>query len=208
MKNDFIRLNIALKPPKFVAEKAIGLSRKLGRKFKYHFVLDDTKYHPHITVYSPEYPVENLEKILEAVRIIAEETKKMKVRGDGFEAKQGFVGVRFDLTDEIREFHKKVVAALNPLRENHLREKYEAADYKMKLSPEKIENIRKYGYPSAMSLYNPHLTIIRLTDEKKAEEISENMKWDIPEFEVRELGVYKMGDHGICKELVQTFELI
>jgi len=208
MKNEFIRLNIALKPPKFVSDKAIEMSKELGCKFSSYFILDGVEYHPHITVYSPEYPQKNLEKILQVVKNIAENTNKIKLHGDQFETIQGFIGIRFDLTDEIKIFHEKVVATLNPLREDHIRQKYEATDYRMKLSPEKIANIRKYGYPSAMNLYNPHLTIIRLTDEQIADEISKKIKWDIPEFEVSALEVYKMGEHGTCIELVKEFKLI
>lgn len=208
MQNEFIRLNIALKPPKPVAEKVIALSGELGKRFEARFVLDGIGYLPHITVYSPEYPASNLERVLDIVRDIAAGTNKIKLRSDGFEAKQGFVGVKFDLTDEIRKFHEKVVARLNPIREDHVRAKYGAEDYKMKMSPEKLANIEKYGYPNAMALYSPHLTVIRLADEKQAEDVCRELQWDIPKFEAGELGIYKMGDHGTCKELVKAFELV
>jgi 2'-5' RNA ligase len=207
MENKFIRLNIAFKPPEIIATKAIALSKKLSRESEPHFVLDGVSVYPHITVYAPEFPEKNLDKILAAARNIAETTKKIKMSGDQFKANQGFVGIKFALTDEIKKFHEKVVALLNPLREDHNRVKCEAADYKMKLSPKKMENNKKYGYPDALELYNPHLTIIRLADEKQAQAICKNIKWDIPEFEIDELGVYKMGKHGTCRELAGKFEL-
>jgi len=208
MTKEFIRLNIALKPPEFFAEKAIELSRELGRQFDSHFILDGAEYFPHITVYSPEFPADNLENILAAVKNIAIKTNKLTLRGDQFEAEQGFAGVKFELTDKIKKLHENIVALLNPLREDHIREKYEAPDYKMKFSPEKIDNIKKYGSASVMELYNPHLTIIRLINEEQANKVAKNLKWEIPEFEASELGIYKMGDHGTCKELVEKFELI
>jgi len=52
----FIRLNTVLKLPDKVAEKAVALSHEIVKNSKAVFVLDGIQFHPHITVYSPEYP--------------------------------------------------------------------------------------------------------------------------------------------------------
>ena len=67
MEKEFVRLNVALNPSKLVAETAIAMSRELGQKFESHFVLDGAQFRPHVTIYSPEFPSENLERIVEAV---------------------------------------------------------------------------------------------------------------------------------------------
>jgi 2'-5' RNA ligase len=207
MENEFVRLNIALKPPKFVSEAAIAMSRELRKKFESHFVLDGSQVLPHITIYSPEFPSENLEKILKAVGSAVAGEKKLKLREERFETEEGFIGVKFFLTDEGRRFHERIVAALSPLRGEHLRPKYETAEYAKKTSPEKMENIRKYGYGNVMNLYRPHLTITRIKDESRAEAIIQDLKWPVVEFEAGEVGVFRMGDHGTCREPVKIFEL-
>ena len=60
---------------------------------------------------------------------------------------------------------------------------------------------------NSMNLYFPHLTIIRLKDEPLAKTISEGIIWDIPEFTVEKIAIYKMGEHGTCRELVKEFSL-
>lgn len=59
-----------------------------------------------------------------------------------------------------------------------------------------------------MNLYRPRLTITRLKDESIVEKIAKNLKWEIPQFIVEKLAVYKMGEHGTCRELVREFSYI
>ncbi|MDO8579371.1 MAG: DUF1045 domain-containing protein, partial [bacterium] len=105
----------------------------------------------------------------------------------------------------IQQAHEKIVSVLNPLREGRIRDKYK--EYHMEFNSEELENIEKYGYPGAMDLYNPHLTITRLKDENKAKEILSTIEWDISGFTVNKIGVYKMGEHGTCRELIKEFNL-
>jgi len=203
---EFIRLNVVFKLPKSVAKKAISLSREISKNNEALFVLDGIRFHPHITIYSPEYPAKNLDKILQKVEEIVNKTKKPTLVFKKTDAHKGFIGIEFNCLTEIKKIHEMIVAELNPLREGHIREKYTNNDYKVGLVPEQQENIKKYGYPDSMSLYIPHLTIIRLKDESLAETILKEVRWGIPEFTVNKIAVYKMGKHGTCRELVkETF---
>ncbi len=205
--NKFIRLNIAFKLPKNVAERAIALSRGISQNNEESFVLDSIQFHPHITIYSPEYPGKNLDKVLEKTAEIARNTEKVNLISKGISSGQGFISVKFDYTPELKKIHEEVVLKLNPLREEHLRKKYTADDYKMRFTSEQQKNIKEYGYPNSMSLYFPHLTVVRLKDELLAETISEEIRWDISEFIVDKIAIYKMGEHGTCRELVKEISL-
>jgi len=77
----------------------------------------------------------------------------------------------------------------------------------MQFTTAQLKNIEGYGYPDAMNLYDPHLTITRLKDEDKLEEAISAINWDILEFIVDKIGVYKSGEHGTCRELVKEFNL-
>ena len=205
--NKFVRLNTAFKLPEDIAEKAISLSSETSKNNEAFFVLDGIQFHPHITIYSPEYPEKNLDKVLEKVAEIASKTEKVKLTLKGISSYQGSISIKFDYTKEIKKIHEGIISELNSLREGHIREKYTADDYKMKFTKEQQENIKKYGYPYSMGLYFPHLTIIRLKDEQLAKAVLEEIRWDILEFTIEKVAIYEMGEHGTCRELVKKFNL-
>lgn len=206
MDKDFVRINIAFKPPIEIAQLVADISRDISKKYETHFVIDNQNIFAHITIYSPEYPARNLEKVLEAVETIAEEFSPPKFIFQEVKAGQGFVTLDFDYSEEIKRIHEAVVEKLNPLRENHFREKYTDA-YMMKFSEEKKENIRKYGYPDSITFYHPHMSLTRLKDADLAEKITKEINWPVGEFIIEKLGTYKMGEHGTCVEPVKDFAL-
>lgn len=205
--NKFIRLNVALKPLDEITKKLISLSREVAKNYESFFVLDGVDFFPHLTIYSPEYPESNSNKILKVVKDISHNSPKIVFRLEKVNDSQGFISLHFQLTPEIKQLHQKVVKKLNPLREGHIRERYHQNDYRITFSPEQLTNIEKYGYPDAMSLYHPHLTIIRLKDESIAKEIVNNIDWKVKELVAEKIAVYKMGQHGTCIELVEEFDL-
>ncbi|MFH1366998.1 MAG: 2'-5' RNA ligase family protein [Patescibacteria group bacterium] len=203
----YIRLNTVLKPPQEIVEKVITLSQEIGKKHAAEFILDGRNFFPHLTLYSPEYPQNRLDDVMEKVNILAEEFPAVNMEYKGLRSGQGFIVLDFALTPAIKKMHETIVKILNPLREGHHKEKYDAPDYQMKMSDEQKNNIIKYGYPDAMGLYHPHLSIIRLKDEKIAREICQNLTWSEKEFTIDTLAVYKMGKHGTCTELEAEFKL-
>ncbi len=208
MKKNYQRLNIVFQPPEDVIEKVIFFSEKLGNKHDAYFTIDGINYYPHITIYSPEYPDKNLDTIIEKLKILSlVKSQDFMFQFKTIKANQGYVTIEFNLTNEIKVFHEEVVEIFNPLREGHIRKKLQAADYRMTLTKEKIKNIAKYGYPSAMALYKPHMTIIRLKDEELAQKAVKDVKWDINKFVVNEIAIYKMSEHGTCTEILKGFKL-
>lgn len=201
----FIRLNTAFVPPREVSEKAIELSRAISNLVDTYFILDGVNFYPHITIYPPEYPEGNITKVLETVERTARSLNQLDFKFKNLDSGQGYLGIAFEHSDEIQQAHEKLVSALNPLREGRVRDKY--AECHMEFNSEQLQNIEKYGHPDTMDLYNPHLTITRLKDENKAEAILSTTNWDIPEFTVGKIGVYKMGEHGTDRELIKEFSL-
>lgn len=193
-------------PPANVAESVARLSDDIGKKYETFFTIDNQNIFPHITIYSPEYPAHNFEKVLEAIEKIAGEFSPLKFIFREVKAGQRFVTLDFDYPEEIKRIHEKIVEKLNPLRENHIRQKY-TDSYMMKFSEEKKENIRKYGYPNSMAFYHPHMSLARLKDADLAEKVAKEIQWPEKEFKVEKLGAYKMGKHGACVELVKEFSL-
>lgn len=210
MDNKFIRLNTVFELPENVKEAIIDLSKEIVKNHEALFVLDGINFYPHITIYSPEYPESNFDKVLRAVEEIAKNTKRFEFIYEKKENHEGFIGVGFNLSPEIKNIHREIVNKLNSLREGRIRDKYKMSldDYKMTFSSEQRENIEKYGYPDAMNLYRPHLTIIRLKNEILAKEVEQNLDWKISNFIVDKIAIYTMGEHGTCKEKLAIFNLI
>jgi len=206
--NEFIRLNTAFKLPEKTSQKVVALSKKIGEKNEAIFILDGVQFHPHITIYSPEYPKSNIDKISKILREIADHTTKVQLNFQEIKCHDGYIGIYFELSPEIKSLHEEILTRLNPLRESYLKERDQSgSDYQMNFSPEQLENIAQYGYPDAINLYKPHLTIIRLKDELSAERITKEFKWEIAQFLIEKLALYKMGEHGTCKELIGEFIL-
>ena len=208
MENKYSRINIVFKPPQKVIRRAITLSKEISKKSNYFFVLDGIKFHPHITIYSPEFPEYNLNKIIKTVKSLTNNFSKVDFKFKKISAYKGFISIHFNCSIIIKRIHKEIVEKLNPLREDYKRKKYDnCLDYHMHFNSEQKKNIKKYGYPDSMNLYSPHLTIIRLKDELYSENLVKNINWDIPKFTVDKIAIYNMGDHGTCKELIREFKI-
>lgn len=207
MQNKFIRINIAFKIPNEVARVAAKLSLEISKKEKALFVLDNANFYPHVTIYAPECPADNLDEIWKKLKLVFENIRPIKFTYTGIKAEQGYIGVKANCSQEIRNIHEAIVEKINPLRGDHLREKYAKAESLEGYSKERRQNIQKYGNPDILNLYWPHMTIIRLKDEKVAEKISKEIDWTTKEFTIDTAGVYEMGENGTCVKLVKEFKL-
>jgi 2'-5' RNA ligase len=199
----FVRLNVAFKMPAEIAQAAIELGKKVAEKENVYFTLDGVDFIPHATIYSPEYPEKNLEKVVEIAEKIAKEFSPIEVEFKNIwpNVGWGYVIASFENSDEIKNIHEKIVTSLNPLREGHTRDKDKDA------LGERKENIEKYGYPTVMNLYDPHITITKLKDENNFEKIVSELDWKIKKFKVDTIMVCIMGEHGTCRKIIKEFKL-
>lgn len=205
MDNDFIRINIAFTPSKEAVDLAMRLSSEISQKADAFYVLDEKNFYSHVTIYFLEIPAKNLDRMLLAIEELSKEMSSIKFKFTKIGGTLGWIGIEAELSQEIKNIHEKIVEFVNPLREDHLREKYLA---KLDTFPEKEKNnLRLYGHPHVLDLYRPHLTIIRLKNEKDAEKIAEEIDWPLKEFMLDKIGIFKMGGHGTCRELIKEFNL-
>jgi len=213
--SEHLRLNIAIIPPEKVAIAAIELSQELSKLGKASFILDRRNFHPHVTCYSPEFPVKNLGKIAARLEALAKEYRAFENKLEGFVptlVDPGGVEVKLKKLKEIDELHRKIVKELNPLREGHLREEYRRPDYPLNFPEDKRELMTKImkevGYPRVLDAYNPHLSITRFENPEIAEKAIEKTEWKINSMRVEKIGIFTMGDYGTCKKLLNEFSLL
>src|SRR3989344_6417882 len=191
----FVRLNVAVIPPKNVSDFAIEISKKFSRDLETEFALDGKEFNPHITCYPVEYPQRNLLKVSEYVESIAGEDRKFLVNLTGLEISQEgnafSVGIAVVKNKEIDNLHRGIIEKLNPLREGHLREVYKNPNYIEKFPPDKREIMKKIlsdvGYARVLDVYDPHISITQFKPEVKRSDI------DIPEFAIRKMPVSALG---------------
>jgi len=203
-----LRLNIVLKPPQDIAKKAIDLSHKISKDNEVFFALDGLKFYPHITIYASEFSEINLKNILKAVESISNNTSPIKLKFQGISSSQGFISLKFDSSFFINNLHKEIIKKLNPLSEKSIRNNSQQfLGYLINFTPEQSKNIINYGYPDAIELYSPHLTLSRFKKESLTDKALKDIKWDTPEAMVDKIAIYLMGEHGTCRELVGEFNL-
>lgn len=190
-------------PPVDIAKYVAKLSKKISEKEKAYFILDNKNFYPHITIYSPEYPIYNFEKIINRMEKVSKKLSKTKFKFEKLDSIDGYIGTSAYYSKEMRKIHKTIINEFNPLREGYIREKFCNSN----ISKEEKENIQKYGHPYLMNLYNPHITITRLKNEKIAKKIAKEIKWSKREFILDKIGIYKMGKNGTCTELIKEFKL-
>jgi len=201
---NYLKINIAFKAPKEVESEIIKLSQEIGKKNVSYFILDGINFYPHITIYSSVFSESNLSKILEVAGGLIKKMNNVSFKYEGVGSGQGFISLNFNCSNEIKKIHKELVEALNPLREP-LTEK-DLSDYNMVFNEKQRQNILDYGYPDAMDLYVPHMTIIRLKDAQVADSIAKEIKWSINDFKADNIVCYLMGDNGTCKQIIKDIK--
>ncbi|MCD4760934.1 DUF1045 domain-containing protein [bacterium] len=208
MKEKYIKFGLSFQVPSEVSKKAITLSKELGSKNKAKFILDGQNFYPHLTIYPPHYPAENLPKIINSVEGIIQDAGVIKMVFSEVGSKNGYVAIYFQLTPEIKALHKNLVEVLNPFREGYINPKYSEAAKMERFTSQEIVNIKDYGYPYVMDCYyHPHLSLIRLEDVEQAKAVINDVEWNIKEFKVDKLILHRIGDNGGAIEVIKEFNL-
>jgi 2'-5' RNA ligase len=196
-------LNIVIYPPKEINQKAIAISKQLKKNGNL-FILDDLNYFPHVSIYSSDFPLRNIPKIRKALRDFAAETKPFRLTSiKNRQNKKGFVDVVYRRSRGVRELQKNIIALLNPLREGLLRPRDEAR--MSQLREVERRNVRRYGYRSVGSEFFPHVTFTRL--EKYDKSAFSKIEKSNFSFNVEEMGLFYLGQHGTCRKLIEIFKL-
>src|SRR5687768_1639396 len=115
------RFNIAIALPEDFQKESIQKSTECSRLFETDFTLDGINFIPHITIYSPEFPEENLEIILEKVSEVTKNSDSFTLNFKEIILEEDFVMLDFNENSTLSKLHSDIVKELNPLRGNALR---------------------------------------------------------------------------------------
>ncbi|HEX9594996.1 MAG TPA: DUF1045 domain-containing protein [Candidatus Saccharimonadales bacterium] len=201
-----IPCDIVLLPEVALANRAFSASQKLAQ-FGSLFVLEDGKFYPHMSLYMFQLNTDDISKVEEVLQQIANGFSAVSAEANRYFLGQGhaegYLDPEFIASDELHAIQNAVVEAVNPVRAG-MREKDVV---KMKeATGVKLENFKKYGYPSIGELFRPHMTLTRL-DGRKPEAL--DVLPDISEFDgvFDGIGLFEMGDNGTCIRKVLEFPL-
>lgn len=199
------RLNIVFIPPKEVANYSIGLCKKM-KVNEVSFLLDGINNLPHITIYQLAIPENNLERLVEKLDQITKNFSAQKFIFTDFQEHTGFLGASFKLTESIKRVQEEIVEQITELREG--RNILEVNDPAVEDWPENHKRVVvRYGFDNLFDFYNPHITITRLPDFEKAQNLARKLSWPFAEFESDAIGLYELGEFGTCNKLIREFKL-
>lgn len=195
--------DIALMPADELSIRATDLSDRLFASDTY-FRLSSSGPFPHVSVYNMvRLRVSDIESLNSAIKNITSGISPFELRADRYEQSYGYLDANYVRTAALEAFQMRIVDAINPLR-NGLREK----DEKQLLQAKGVlrENLKKYGFRGAGSLFRPHLTLTRYAGDKV---IDVAFLPPVESFNgvFCKLGVFEVGDHGTCIRKFHEFIL-
>ena len=157
-------LSISISIPRLVAERAILWSQRLKEKGGL-FVLNEKTCLPHVTLYMTEFPSKNIIKLKKLINQLAAKTKPFELKAIGYRRHQdGFIEIYYKKSKKILGLQKKLLKALNPLRQGLVRESDKLIMNRM--TARELKYLSKYGYRSVGPCYSPHLTLSKFKDHK------------------------------------------
>ena len=206
----FTRLNTILIPEENAQNSILKLASRIfdGKEELFH--IDNKTYYAHITLYSPEYPTHNVDKVFAAVQAMSNATKPLTLDFNDFHTGGGYLGLDFIKDKPIDRLHKMVLEKLNPLREGRIRDKYADEIKEGKYSPDEVKYIKKFGYHYVLNSYHSHLSLGRFSSEEIAVQVKSGLTKDLvpPQIIFSHIAVSEMGPNGTCTKILKKYQLL
>jgi 2'-5' RNA ligase len=202
--SEYIKLNIAIRPPENIFKLAKKFSNQCPGSNR-AFTIDELRI-PHITIYYVEFPLKNLDKILKQTAEICSKTKPFNMTFEKADFALNYFFAYFKRTEAITTFHKKFLDLVNPLREGHQKDKYQAGNPEFENLPSTMQkNILKYGHLNTGSTFFPHLSLTYY--EGKHPKLSEMPEVELGTFVAKKIIIFTGGEFGTTEKILKEFSL-
>lgn len=197
------RYNIATIPPDEVGNRAIRMSEKIA-EYGSFFVLDGEALHPHISLYHIGFDAKDIPEVIVRVSDALAGIKPFDLKQGPYRAgNSGWIDVGYEKDAAIIDLHASVIAAAKELRAEKGKE-MERDDWEG-LSEARRQNLLFCGWSEAFDLFAPHLTFSRLKESDEG--ILDRLPADDFSFLVDRIGLFELGEHGVCTKLIHEFVL-
>lgn len=205
MEQIFSPWNVVVLFDEVFTEELIKLSRFCSAKIPSKIILNKTDALPHMTLYTTNYPTNNLAKIKNKLLTLLKKFHQFPVRFSSKVIDMNTVFINADPNVELQQLHIEIVDELNPLRDD-LYDKKE-----LKLIGDNVErknSLLTYGMWAAKDLYVPHISVIRPFDVTQCNEVLDLLPTKIHYVTlVGQIGLVERGHDGTCKKILQTYSL-
>lgn len=202
-----IPCDIVLLPSKTQALLAAQASQTLSQGSL--FTLDNQNFYAHASLYMFQMNITNQDACMAALQQLAEQTHVQRLdqnnylyQNSGFG--KGYVDIAFARNQEVDSLQDQVVTLFNTLRAD-MRE-----SDKQKMTDAtglKLENLKKYGYPSIGELFRPHITLTKFPPEIEPD-LSVLPPASSFSGEFNRIGLFEMGANGTCIRKIAEFNLL
>ena len=172
---------------------------KISGKFETFYNL--SKFYPHITLYQAKFKPDKIEILKEEFKKLLKGISNFKISMNGLEFFQNYIFWNCAINENLKNLHEKVLRSMSKY---HIKSEPNVnLDEKMK------ENFLKYGYPLAIKLYKPHITITAIKSKIDA---SKAMQTALPllnvaEFMADKFAVCLLSHAGEAIEILETVEI-
>src|SRR3989344_2573680 len=164
---DATSLNIAIIPSKEVKKEAIELSQEIAADFPVQFVLNNSNFLPHITLYQAHFPNADIDSLNNSLLQLVRTLQPVTIHLTIFAVRFGtFLFWNCEKTKELQEFHEKVVTIANPFRNGLILPHLSSLT---DITMEDKNDIEQFGALLIGPRYYPHITITRLQDSMDGE---------------------------------------
>lgn len=200
-----IERNVVLLPEGGSKATFMRWSQLIADQYPTYFTLNPSNKLPHLSVYIGRYPARNEPLILDRVGEIVREQHLVVVSFPGqFSVYNGFIFYDAAVAEnpDLTALHQRLVTALNPLREGLIPDVIKTLK---NLPTSQQQALKKYGTPSALETYFPHITITRLINESQAEEAIKLLPNEPMTISFNSLSYTLFTEHGTCPRVLESF---
>ena len=216
-------LNLALIPDNVLGERHIALSKQMASQYPAVITLNGITprlaFTPHLTIYQVAVRAKDLDQMCEALSKVATSAQVFALAATEYGANpnEGSFEVRYEAASRLMQFQDEVLAMVNPLRGDLLRERDPAGrplSELIKGSGAVADNIRRTGFdavgdPVKGGTFGPHVTINWFR-------LGTLLKMNAPDWPPLSelngrfvaLGIFLLGPYGTCAQRLATLELL
>lgn len=151
-------------------------------------------------------PLRNLNRVQKELEKIVKDLKPFPVTSYRYKyIAKVWVAIMYYRNIHLRKLQKKVIDAINPLREGILREEDRKEMNTFPLRYKRM--LEKYGFLRVLKEYHPHITLTKLPNQLALPRMGTKLKWEDHSFTVNKLAIYISGEHSTCRKLIKSFNI-
>jgi hypothetical protein len=190
--------------------KVIAISKQLAAEGS-RFVLNESHFYPHMTLYMAQLSKGQLEKASDELQKIALQFSPLHLNTTKYaQDNEGMIEVQYERIPEVVALQQSVLVSINPLRDG-LRKKnplgYLLTEQRAKAQGEELSNLDQYGYDEVGNLFRPHITFTRFIDKERM--FDTTVLPPITELSglFPKIGLFLLGENGTCIEKIGEWSL-